>query len=94
MMQGQNEMCLLLIDSYSFVLLILKKYLLFCHSSIDNWKDSVSVLEKNEGAAWKLIFKLLAKGRLYDKDREKPLQITGNGLVRENSLLFSDTYSL
>ena len=51
------------------------------------------MLEKNEGAAWKLIFKLLAKGRLYDNEKEKPLQITGNGLVRENKILFSDTYS-
>jgi hypothetical protein len=50
-------------------------------------------LEKNQGAAWKLIFKLLAKGRLYDNDKEKPLPITGSGLVRENKVLFADTYS-
>jgi hypothetical protein len=69
--------------------------MLYCilFSSIGAYKDSVSVLEKNEGAAWKLIFKLLAKGRLYDNDKEKPLQITGSGLVRENKVLFSDTYS-
>ena len=61
-------------------------------SSIENWKDPVSVLEENSGAAWKLIFKLLARGRLYDNEKEKPLQITGNGIVRENKLLFYDTY--
>lgn len=65
----------------------------FSYSSIDVWKDPISVLEKNQGAAWKLIFKLLAKGRLYDNDKEKPLPITGSGLVRENKLLFADTYS-
>jgi hypothetical protein len=50
-------------------------------------------LERDDGAAWKLIFKLLAKGRLYDNDKQKPLQITGSGLVRENKDLFDDTYS-
>lgn len=67
--------------------------LFYCFSSIGAYKDPVNVLERNEGAAWKLIFKLLAKGRLYDNDKEKPLQITGSGLVRENKVLFSDTYS-
>lgn len=61
-------------------------------SSISEYKDSVSVLERDGGAAWKLVFKLLAKGRLYDNEKEKPLQITGNGLVRENRALFADTY--
>ena len=83
--------CIFLI-SLLFSLLILFYANFFYFSSIDNWKDPVSVLEQNSGAAWKLIFKLLARGRLYDNEKEKPLQITGNGIVRENKLLFYDTY--
>ena len=29
---------------------------------------------------------------LYDSDREKPLKISGRSLVRDQELLFSDTY--
>ena len=61
-------------------------------TSIDAWKDAVVVLEKDQGAAWKLIFKLLARGRLYDEDGLKPMKITGLGLIRENKPLFADTY--
>lgn len=50
------------------------------------------MLEKDNGAGWKLIFKLLARGRLYDENKEKPLKITGIGLVREYKSLFEDTY--
>lgn len=53
----------------------------------------MSILEQDNGAAWKLIFKLLAGGRLYDNEKEKQLRITGNSLVRENKILFSDTFS-
>ena len=61
-------------------------------TSIDAWKDAVTILEKDQGAAWKLIFKLLARGRLYDDVLDKPIKITGKGLVKENKSLFADTY--
>ena len=60
--------------------------------SIKGWEESYEILERDEGAAWKLIFKLLARGMLYDSDREKPLKISGRSLVRDQELLFSDTY--
>ena len=59
-------------------------------SSIKEWKTGVEALEMDSGAGWKLIFKLLARGRLYDEARERPLKVTGAGLVAENKALFSD----
>jgi hypothetical protein len=61
-------------------------------TSIDAWKDAVTVLERDQGAAWKLVFKLLARGRLYDDVLERPIKVTGKGLVKENKSLFADTY--
>mmetsp|Transcript_31835 Transcript_31835/g.43687 ORF Transcript_31835/g.43687 Transcript_31835/m.43687 type:complete len:436 (+) Transcript_31835:161-1468(+) len=64
----------------------------FC-SSIQSWKDPVSMLERSDGAAWRMIFKLLSRGRLYDESKQRPLKISGRSLVREYDELFSDTYS-
>jgi hypothetical protein len=60
--------------------------------SIDKFADAVTLLERDQGAAWKLIFKLLARGRLFDNDKDKPLKITGSRLLREHKELFVDTY--
>ena len=60
--------------------------------SIDKFTDAVALLERDQGAAWKLIFKLLARGRLFDNDKDKPLKITGSRLLREHKELFVDTY--
>jgi hypothetical protein len=51
------------------------------------------MLERDEGAAWKLIFKMLARGRLYDSDRDKPLRVSGASLIRDNEILFVDTFN-
>ena len=50
------------------------------------------MLEDNEGAAWKLIFKMLARGRLVDPETEKPLKVSCASLIRDNEVLFSDTF--
>jgi hypothetical protein len=46
------------------------------------FKDAVSVLELNKGEGWKLIFFLLARGRLYNNNKKKPLKITATSLLR------------
>ena len=46
------------------------------------FKDAASVLELNKGEGWKLIFFLLAKGRLYNNNKKKPLKITATSLLR------------
>lgn len=56
------------------------------------WKEALAVLERDEGAAWKLVFMLLAKGRLFDDAKERPLRITGRGVIRAHFPLFRDTY--
>jgi len=61
-------------------------------SSTPGWKDASQMLEEDEGAAWKLIFRLLARGRLASEISGKPLKITGASLVRDNGILFDDTY--
>jgi hypothetical protein len=35
---------------------------------------------------------MLARGRLYDPDTQQPIKITGVGLVKENKVLFADTF--
>jgi len=46
------------------------------------FKDAFSVLELNKGEGWKLIFFLLARGRLYNNKKSKPLSITASSLLR------------
>ena len=62
--------------------------------SIPNYNDAVTVLSKDTGAAWKLIFKLLARGRLYDIEKQQQLKITGRSVVNEfKNVLFADTFA-
>lgn len=44
--------------------------------------DAYELLEQNTGEAWRLLFRMLARGRLVDEEG-KPLAITGRGLLRE-----------
>jgi serine/threonine protein kinase len=44
--------------------------------NIKEWREAFEVLELNNGAAWKLIFTLLAAPTLYDNDLNKPLKVT------------------
>lgn len=60
--------------------------------SIKDWNESYVMLESDEGAAWKLIFKMLARGRLVDPETSKPLKISCGSLIRDNESLFSDTF--
>lgn len=60
--------------------------------SVKGWREGYEMLEANEGAAWKLVLKMLARGRLYDTDREKPLKVTGASLIRDHENLFFDTF--
>jgi len=46
------------------------------------FKDAFTVLELNKGEGWKLIFFLLAKGRLYNNSKQKPLKITASSLLK------------
>lgn len=64
----------------------------FMCRSIKDWGESYAMLEEGEGAAWKLIFKMLARGRLVDNETEKPLKISCASLIRDNELLFRDTF--
>lgn len=50
--------------------------------SISYFKDASKVLELNKGEGWKLIFFLLARGRLYNNNKKKPLKITAASLLR------------
>eukprot|EP01041_Mallomonas_annulata_P000539 gene539-1032_t len=63
-----------------------------CVMGTKGWEDAAKVLEMDAGAGWKLIFKLLARGRLYDNDREKPIKITASGLIRDSTDVFKDTF--
>jgi hypothetical protein len=49
------------------------------------YKEASDKLENNDGAAWKLIFKLLARGSLYDNNREMQLKVTAGSLLRESA---------
>lgn len=62
-----------------------------CQAVGDPWKDAVTCLEADGGAAWRLIFKMLSRGRLYDPKKERPLRMSGKGLVKEyGKELFDD----
>jgi hypothetical protein len=66
-------------------------YCMHCRS-VKPWSEGFEVLELEEGAGWKLIFKMLARGRLVDPDTNKALRISGSSLVRDNEALFKDTF--
>ena len=46
--------------------------------------DASELLELNSGEAWRLLFRMLARGRLVD-EKGTPLAITGRGLLKEYS---------
>jgi len=61
--------------------------------SIAPWKASFKLLEQNEGAMWKLIFKLLSRGRLVDDEKKNKVKVTGKSLLSEyRRQLFYDTH--
>lgn len=49
--------------------------------------DASELLERNCGDAFKLLLKLLARGRLVNSEEGKQLPITGRGLIREFAFL-------
>jgi hypothetical protein len=48
------------------------------------------MLEVNDGLAWRLILFLLASPRLYDDDKEAPIQLTPRSILRQFKKLFED----
>ena len=50
--------------------------------------DAADILERNAGEAWRLLFRLLARGRLVDEEKGRPVTITGRGLLREYRIFF------
>eukprot|EP01035_Chromulina_nebulosa_P019335 gene19335-25199_t len=60
--------------------------------SIVEWRDAYDILERDDGAAWKLLFRMLARGSLYESDRVTPIRITGRRLIKDSINLFSDTF--
>ena len=59
-------------------------------SAIKPWEESLKMLECDNGACWKLIFRLLARGKLVDPVNNLPLKITCYSLIRDNLKLFED----
>lgn len=51
--------------------------------NIKEWSPAFDVLEKNNGAAWKLIFTLLAAPTMYDNDLNKPLKVTCASILKD-----------
>lgn len=66
----------------------------FLNSAISPWATAVRHLEASQGAAWRLIFTMLTRGRLVsDDDERQSLLVTADKLIlRYRSALFSDTY--
>ncbi len=61
-------------------------------SSTKGYEDAYSMLERDEGAGWRLLFRLLARGMLTDPKTNDTLKVTCNSLIREASGgLFKDT---
>lgn len=58
--------------------------------SVKTWKEAVDILEAEGGAAWRFLFRLLARGRLADPETNAPLKITPRLLIREFKDLFKD----
>ena len=77
-----------MIPKYMYMNMKISFVLLFPRRSIDSWDDGVDCLEKDNGEAWKLVFKLLARGRLYNEDRAQPMKMTGRKLIEEHKILF------
>ena len=62
-----------------------------CREEIGSpWADVNMVLDSQKGAAWKLVFKMISRGRLYDDDKENQISITGRRLVANSPILFEE----
>ena len=59
-------------------------------NSIPEWSLPSEMLEANNGAGWKLILRLLARGRLTDPQTGDRLKVTPSSLIKESKLLFED----
>ena len=59
-------------------------------NSIPEWSVPSEMLEANNGAGWKLILRLLARGRLTDPETGDRLKVTPSTLIKESKLLFED----
>lgn len=59
-----------------------------------DFHDSATMLEADQGLAWRLVFYLLASGsgRLYDEDKETQLTVTAKTVLKEFKLFFKDTF--
>ena len=55
------------------------------------WKDAAGILDRSGGAAWKMVFFLLARGRLYENDGSSPIRVTAGAILREHRALFAET---
>lgn len=54
------------------------------------WEDTCGVMEADNGAAWRLIFRMLARGTLYETDGTTKMKISCRRLVRGAKGLFED----
>lgn len=55
------------------------------------YRDSFACkyLDENNGLAWKLIFKMLSRGRLYDDSKQKQMKISGKRFIKSHQELFN-----
>jgi serine/threonine protein kinase len=58
-------------------------------ASIGGYEDAIAVLEDNNGSAWKVIFRMLARGRLSNNDGSR-MNLTPNAILRQGHDLFID----
>ena len=59
-------------------------------SLLKGYSDAFILLEKDAGAGWKLIFRMLARGQLIDPDSKSKIKVTCNTLIRDGFDLFKD----
>jgi len=59
-------------------------------TGVRGWEDAVGMLEAGDGAGWKLIFRMLARGSLYKDDGVSKLKVTCSRLVRDARDRFGD----
>ena len=60
--------------------------------SLDSWGTAVEMLEMGGGGAWKLLFTMMTRGRLFDDKRGRPITLSGNRLLRDFESMFRDTF--
>ena len=57
-------------------------------AEIPSFSLACEQLDKDGNAAWKLLFKLMARGRLYEDGEQK--KVSGRGFIRDAASLFAD----